>query len=151
MSNLFKLSPTFSPLQFYLLQSESPSTTKLNDLGVYLLVSLFFVVFAMLEFAVVLLVQRDQDHKRNSFISQEKINIQSAFTKKADTNTTINGMAGNDNDTVKDIQRDNITKNKGVGKVFRLHSVQLSTDNIDTMAFILYVVIYIIFNLFYWM
>ena len=135
----------------YLLQSESPSTTKLNDLGMYLLVSLFFVVFAMLEFAVVLLVQRDQDHKRNSFISQEKINIQSAFTKKADTNTTINGMVGNDNDTVKDIQRDNITKNKSIGKVFRLHSVQLSTDNIDTMAFILYVVIYIIFNLFYWM
>ena len=100
----------------------------------------------MLEFAVVLLVQRDQDYKRNSFIGQEKINIQSAFTKKADTNTTINEMEGNDNNEVKDIQRNN-----RAGKIFRLPSVQLSTDNIDTMAFILYVVIYIIFNLFYWM
>ena len=61
-----------------MLQSESPSTTKLNDLGVYLLVSLFFVVFAMLEFAVVLLVQRDLDSKRNHFVSQEKSNTETA-------------------------------------------------------------------------
>ena len=137
--------------QFYLLQSESPSTTKLNDLGVYLLVSLFFVVFAMLEFAVVLLVQRDQDSKRNSFISQEKSNIETAFTKKGTTNTTINEMIGNDINEVKDIQKDNSTKNKNTRKIFRLHSLQLSTDNIDMMAFILYVAFYIIFNLFYWM
>ena len=137
--------------QLYLLQSESPSTTKLNDLGVYLLVSLFFVVFAMLEFAVVLLVQRDQDSKRNSFISQEKSNIETAFTKKGTTNTTINEMIGNDINEVKDIQKDNSTKNKNTRKIFRLHSLQLSTDNIDMMAFILYVAFYIIFNLFYWM
>ena len=149
--NLIEPSPTLSLPQFYLLQSESPSTTKLNDLGVYLLVSLFFVVFAMLEFAVVLLVQRDQDSKRNSFISQEKSNIETAFTKKGTTNTTINEMIGNDINEVKDIQKDNSTKNKNTRKIFRLHSLQLSTDNIDMMAFILYVAFYIIFNLFYWM
>ena len=144
-------SPTPSLPQYHLLQSESPSTTKLNDLGVYLLVSLFFVVFAMLEFAVVLLVQRDQDSKRNSFISQEKSNIETAFTKKGTTNTTINEMIGNGINEVKDIQKDNSTKNKNTRKIFRLHSLQLSTDNIDMMAFILYVAFYIIFNLFYWM
>ena len=105
----------------------------------------------MLEFAVVLLVQRDQDSKRNSFISQEKSNIETAFTKKGTTNTTINEMIGNDINEVKDIQKDNSTKNKNTRKIFRLHSLQLSTDNIDMMAFILYVAFYIIFNLFYWM
>ena len=144
-------SPTLTLPQFYLFQSESPSTTKLNDLGVYLLVSLFFVVFAMLEFAVVLLVQRDQDSKRNSFISQEKSNIETAFTKKGTTNTTINEMIGNGINEVEDKQKDNSTKNKNTRKIFRLHSLQLSTDNIDMMAFILYVAFYIIFNLFYWM
>ena len=102
---------SLSPLQFHLLQSESPSTTKLNDLGVYLLVSLFFVVFAMLEFAVVLLVQRDLDSKRNHFVSQEKSNTETAFTKKGTTNTTINEMIGNGINEVQDIQ-------KGFGKAW---------------------------------
>lgn len=44
-------------------QSESPSTSKMNNLGFYLLVSLFFVVAALMEFALVLLVQRKMDAK----------------------------------------------------------------------------------------
>ena len=98
-----------------------------------------------------LLVQRDLDSKRNHFVSQEKSNTETAFTKKGTTNTTINEMIGNDINEVKDIQKDNSTKNKNTRKIFRLHSLQLSTDNIDMMAFILYVAFYIIFNLFYWM
>ena len=105
----------------------------------------------MLEFALVLLVQRDQDSKRNSLVSHEKRNIETANANKGNTNTTMNEMIGNDNTEVRNMERDNNPKNKNTGKILRVHSVQLSTDNIDMMAFILYVAFYIIFNLFYWL
>ena len=41
-----------------LFQSDSPSGASLNALGVHLLVSLFFVIGTMIEFAIVLLINR---------------------------------------------------------------------------------------------
>merc|ERR1712141_399098 len=43
--------------------NESPSGTLMNALGVYLLVSLFFVVSTMFEFAVVLLLKQIPEWK----------------------------------------------------------------------------------------
>ena len=57
-----------------------------------------------------LLVQRDQDSKRNSFVSHEKRNIETAFANKGTTNTTMNEMIGNDNTEVRNMERDNNPK-----------------------------------------
>ena len=43
---------------YYLFQSESPASDKLNKLGVYLIVSLFFVISTTLELAFVVTLKR---------------------------------------------------------------------------------------------
>ena len=48
---------------FYL-QTQTPVGQTINALGVYLLVSLFFVIAAMFEFAVILHLQRRHDLER---------------------------------------------------------------------------------------
>ena len=61
---------------------ESPSDSELNELGAYLLVSLGFVVGAMVEFALVLLVSRRPDLKigfKNKTIDEEKKEIRSCW------------------------------------------------------------------------
>ena len=43
------------------LQSDSPSGAELNALEIYLLVSLFFIMATMFEFAIVLILKRKQE------------------------------------------------------------------------------------------
>ena len=43
-------------------QAQSPSTAKMTALGIYISVSLFFLMGAIVEFAVVLYLQRKQDY-----------------------------------------------------------------------------------------
>ena len=130
-----------------LLQSESPSTTKLNNLGAYLLVSLFFVVAAMLEFALVLLVQRKLDATRNSFANEHmKTTLTKRKHKTSNTSTFDDTTSG-----WEDLRKDGNLHNKQTEKVPRLACLQLSTDNIDMMACVLFITLYVLYNLFYWM
>ena len=62
---------------YFYFQSESPSGSDLNALGVYLLCSLVFVVGALIEFAVVILLNRTQLTLRK--------NVRSATKTKRDT------------------------------------------------------------------
>ena len=130
-------------------QSESPSTSKLNNLGVYLLVSLYFVVAALLEFAVVLLVQRNLDAKLEGTGCRQ---IEKSARNGKQKVSNISPM--NENAEYKMFEprpEETNPQDKSNGKVMRLDSIQLSTDNIDTMACILFIVFYALFNLFYWM
>ena len=50
---------------FLFLQSESPADT-LDALGIYLLVSLFYVAFTLIEFAIVLIIKRRHANSKES-------------------------------------------------------------------------------------
>ena len=59
--------------QYISQQAQSPSTAKMTALGIYISVSLFFLMGTILEFAVVLYLQRKQEYihgkkKRNTSI-----------------------------------------------------------------------------------
>ena len=53
-------------MNFYLYKAESPSDSEFNALGQYLLVCLLFVIFALMEFAITILLNRKQDSKGDS-------------------------------------------------------------------------------------
>ena len=132
------------------LQSESPSATTLNDLGVYLLVSLFFVVAALIEFAFVLLVQRKLNAKVGDIHNKERKKLGRKERQKSFEMSLTNGNA----EHIPKVFELNPEKSQACdtsnGKQMKLVNMQLSTENIDTMACILFILFYLLFNLFYW-
>ena len=67
--------PNMNNKYFLLFQSDSPSASVFNQIGKYLLGCLGFVVVAMLEFALIILINRRATIKKNSkdnFISERK-------------------------------------------------------------------------------
>ena len=105
------------------------------------MISLFFVVAAMLEFALVLMVQRKLEGKEENY-SKKKISEVKSKQKIGNLMKTTDSFAGGENND----KEDNHSR-----KVVRLISLQLSTDNIDMMACILFIGCYLLFNVFYWM
>ena len=64
-------------------QNDSPAGHNIDKLGVYLLVSLFFVVATMIEFAVALLLQRNSRKRKVEFEkSKTKISMQNTSLKR---------------------------------------------------------------------
>ena len=101
----------------------------------------------MLEFALVLMVQRNLEvkRKRNENYSKGKVSEMKSKQKISDLNAAKDFFAGGESTHESDEQDEKIRK------IIRLSSLQLSTDNIDMMACILFLASYVIFNLFYWM
>ena len=124
----------------FILQSESPSGSKLNALGKYLLCSLVFVVFALIEFAVVVVLKRRLDGGA-SVVDKlttggphiTRVNPQGGYMEKSEP--SINEKLGNI-----------IFVQKNCGS---LKSTQ-TTDNVDNVALILFFASYLIFNCVYW-
>ena len=113
-----------------LLQSESPSGAKLNALGVYLLVSLFFVCASFIEFGILLLL------KRTYFLGER--------------GTLVDKTADVDNQK---------NQGSHIEKAFdrrlkRAHDIALQTrysiaDKIDFGSFIFFMFAYVLFNVGY--
>ena len=58
---------------YFVFQSESPSSDRLNRLGVYLIVSLFFVISTIIELALVISLKRAGEWKLPKMINVVKI------------------------------------------------------------------------------
>ena len=107
--------------------------------------SLFFVVAALIEFAIVLLLQRRLDAKTEG--TQNKIKA----TPRTIRRRKVSQMSQNSQ------HGENVTKpnvdgfDSNMSKIMRLDSIQLSTDDIDMIAFMLFLFLYVLFNLFYWL
>ena len=72
---------------FLFLQSESPADT-LDALGIYLLVSLFYVAFTLIEFAIVLNIKRRYENsKETQNISCKRIAVAAVSTEVETTGT----------------------------------------------------------------
>ena len=138
--------------------SERPSSSKLDNLGSYLLVSLFFVVFAMLEFALVLLIKRNQAVKvQNMNHDSRKTSAYKSRSKISDVSMVKVIVGCQDNgslpflDNTKDPSHPKQEARRRMWKCLVLNDVRMSTDNIDMIAFVLFIACYSLYNLFYWM
>ena len=121
-------------------QSESPAGTELNALGVYLLVSLFFVVAAMIEFAVALVLQRMWHHKENPNPTNiERTPMPQKWLAKG------NNIASNWID-----EQGNEKLTLGMQTAKKRTGLNFSTNKIDIAAFVISFMLYIFFNCVYW-
>ena len=145
----------------------------MDKLGLYLLVSLFFVVGAMFEFAIVLLVKRwhekelctqkhfniyqNQDGSACKTNCKETKNIKTADTK--DLNITTQNMSYESNliktayvdrglDSSKELNQAKDTED--VYQSGRFSWDKLSSNHIDFAALFLFTTCYAIFNSIYW-
>ena len=92
----------------------------MNALGLYLLISLFFVVGTLLELAIVLEVRRGADKKKKK--NKVQANEQTIKVKSLDQ---------------KDLEPD-------------LDTIKLKTEKIDRIAFMTCLILYFSFNVIYW-
>ena len=114
----------------------------MNALGVYLLVSLFFVVSTMFEFAVVLLLKQIPEWKMISKMRDKRRRKQRA--------TSDNTYAK----TKKDGHRNplGLKLDQDAFEILRVDNDQTtsSTHKIDISALAVFSVLYIVFNITYW-
>ena len=96
----------------------------------------------MLEFALVLMVQRKLEGEKECHQNYSKKKISKQKIANVST-TTTDCFAGEENNDKEDVMPSR--------NAIRLSSLQLSTDNIDMMACILFIGSYLLFNVFYWM
>ena len=118
----------------------------MNSLGVYLLVSLFFVVATMFEFAIVLLFKQIPGWKAISKIENTKLAKQRKLkfnpqAKPENEDSLYNGNSSKWNDR----------QDEGFVDISKQMSNFPATHKIDITALFLFSVIYLLFNLTYWL
>ena len=127
------------------MQSESPSASKLNNLGGYLLVSLFFVITALIEFAVVLLIQR----KLNVNLGDTHNKITEDPGRKANQKIYDTSLMDNNAEYIPTMFEPTQEKSKPEDEsnenTKKLGSIQLLTGKIDMIACILFILFYVLF------
>ena len=114
----------------------------MNALGVYLLVSLFFVVSTMFEFAVVLLLKQIPEWKMISKMRDKRRRKQRATSDNTYAKTNKDGHRNPlglklDQDAFEILMVDN-------------DQTTSSTHKIDISALAVFSVLYILFNITYW-
>ena len=121
------------------MQDKSPTATDIDKLGLYLLVSLFFIVATMLEFVIALLVKRRAEHrvspidkppKRYLGIQMKRALFNSVF---APTEQLEESMEKND-----------------CRKVEHPTNINTNSNKIDFTSALLFPTAYAIFNIIYW-
>ena len=156
---------------YLLLQDDSPSGANVNALGVHLLVSLFFVLGTMIEFAIVLLLKRITGYSDNQIPSSKNSegrrknsrtgklhcfykrnsggrnpDTNSVETNSIDTNLDTSSIESNpfDSNSIPELREEptNQTENRQKRRY-------LITAKIDFVAFFVFMFSYIIFNIVY--
>ena len=131
---------------FISFQSDSPGV-HLNALGLYLLVSLFFVMGTTIELAIVLLMKR---------IRKRNLLLESSFETESSLLSKAKEMDDSDNPNQK-VFSNGIYKSRKKIKMDEIISfctnpsllIRKATNKIDFAAFIIFLSFYIIFNFIY--
>ena len=132
--------------------SESPSASDLNKLGSYLLFCLLFVVCALVEFSIIMLLDRKRIAKRKGFdtksinqqvahsepLTQEESKVNPLFTKR------------NDIDSKSQCVETDQTEKRGRMQERNCLQVMSHIQSIDLISSLLFLFIFFVFNCFYW-
>ena len=134
------------------MQSESPSTSEMDMLGEYIFFCLVFVVLALLEFALVIMLNRRTDVKKrhekrelnslkeqNNAQSQKHVATKIAFLE--DPNKEI-CLRNTDQGRLNGPERDN----RGMECIPSISPIHV----IDLTASFVFPVIFVMYNFFYW-
>ena len=116
----------------------------MNSLGVYLLVSLFFVLSTMFEFAVVLLLQQIPEWK-----AMAKINYMRKKNKRLNNEKRKTEIKNRDNKCDRKEIAPGVWNDDQDENVPRVN--KFATHKIDVAALFTFSILYILFNLTYWL
>ena len=130
-----------SNISLYSFQTESPSGSELNALGIYLLSSLIFVVGALMEFAAVILLSRFPKRKLN--------NVGHAIIGGE---TLRNNLKLASQNSIKlDKLAIQILKEKSSSRPKTKNEICVTSIHmVDFLAFWLFLFFYMLFNCIYW-
>ena len=132
------------------MQGESPSESKLNALGVYILVTLLFVFGTIIEFAFVLIIEQNRIRSINEKKMNEKENkLEAQMAENRVRCRTITKSIRQVQDHVEFTPE---TEQRNTVQHLENNSFNQSmplTTKIDYAAFIIFVVLYITFNIIY--
>ena len=136
------------------MQSESPSESELNALGLYLLVCLAFVIFALVEFAIAIILHRRKESNAVSDIATKSSNSEKKNKSKLLSQITKDSHEAKEWSSDASIRKTSGEENKQnniwVGELGTKLSIVPSTNMIDFMAIWIYLAIFILFNCIYW-
>ena len=125
-------------------QSNSPSDSDMTALGIYLLSSLVFTVAALLEFAVVIVADRLNTSQKQHVPSKVGIQCTNYFDNQSLRKRNIAGRKPNW------FEMGNNGLGEGTHDKTNAGQPYFSVDKIDAAAFWSYLIIYILFNIVYW-
>ena len=128
---------------FYSLQADSPSGANLNALGVYLLVSLFFVIATMLEFASVLIISRSRLVAMTDSVGVLHGNKKHLLGTQTFLRNMINSVAAGENINIDNGNSEIAKQQTARRKCYH------NPDNLDYTALVLFLLSYITFNCYY--
>ena len=134
---------------FSYFQSESPSTSELNALGAYLLYSLVFVVAMMLEFAIIILLNRRKqainNNSRGHMASGNQYeNALALRLVKTKTMPVVDAYQPESRNVSVDDSNGN--RNQGIARMKKKFSTMSIAQAIDFWAFWSFILIFVWFN-----
>ena len=137
----------------YFIQSDSPTGSRLNSLGWYLLISLLFVFGTVLEFIAVLILKQLVDWgiiKRSSQISQcaikENVPNEGKEWKRIQYDVEIVKDTSHTSGGVSSSSKSSYRPNMAYAEFFKTLSV---TAKIDSVSFVVFTVLFSAFNCIY--
>ena len=131
---------------FQYFKSNNPSGANLNALGIYLLVSLFFVLATMVEFAVVLVLERfyprneenKEANKKHRNKQTRRTNLKKKFLSYSKSKASLFNL--------QDAEKNRNVKEKNTKNI----NCSL-TEKMDFVALFIFMFIYFLFNCVYFM
>ena len=133
---------------FTIFQAENPSDSHLTALGIYLLSALMFTVAALLEFAVVIVIQQSNNAQIcNCSIVAKNDRISVIDPKTTDEGIRMRNIVGKRNALAEDYRNEN---NDDRQSTINAGIFSLSVTRIDCLAFWVYLAAFVLFNAVYW-
>ena len=134
----------------FLFQSESPSGTQLNALGIFLLSSLVFVVAALIEFSAVLFLSNrtpkdKQLENKKEGLKEFNVDVATQSRRRLKQSNVIGNLGGKEKMDIEASNRFD-TNLEPRNCLLNAHSLR----KIDYIAFCLFFSSYSIFNFIYW-
>ena len=134
------------------MQAENPSGSDLNALALYIMSCLIFIVAALIEFAIVVLVSRSS--KTMNRKTKDPLTTSNAGNNTDEKKHNIKGNQGSSLEVRDYVECE--TKNGGQGEMTLtlpqkwLIYVISNINSIDLVAFCVYLFLFVLFNGIYW-
>ena len=129
--------------------SESPSESELNALGIYFIACLTFVVCALAEFAIALLIHQRRRSRTESENTNRSEDMPSEMAQQKNVTSSAVSTWVPNKPNFKDITEDHVFIGS-ITPIWKRISFFLVTCDIDLIAACIYLMVFVLFNCVYW-